>query len=148
MFNTFSCLSVEDASHADSSRVAEETSGRDVASAGPGTTAAAVDGDGPPKPVNKPMVWVDLEMTGTFYVALGMLRPECVTLFTRFMKPPQYRPGHRSMHYTFDCMPHHERGLEACDAGVHSTALYTELQTEHAHSSAANLFISYKRAAM
>lgn len=141
MFNTFSCLSVEDASHADSLRVAEETSGRDVASAGPGTTAAAVDGDGPPKPVNKPMVWIDLEMTGTFYVALGVLRPECVTLFTRFMKPAQYRPGHRSMHHTFDCMPHHERGLEACDAGVLPTASDAELQIHQARCRGATLVI-------
>ena len=76
------------------------------------------------------------------------LTVQMCTRFTRFMKLPQCRPGHRSVYHTVDCMPHYERGLEACDAGVHSTALYTELQTEHAHSSAANLFISYKRAAM
>ena len=79
MFNKFSSLSVEDNLHADSLSVPQAASIRDVASEEPGTTAAAVDGDGdgPPKPVNKPMVWVDLEMTGTFYVALAVLRPEC-----------------------------------------------------------------------
>jgi hypothetical protein len=81
MFNQFACLAVEDSLHADNLNDSEaaSTSLRDVACTDGALEAGAnadhrphVDGNGPPRPVNKPMVWIDLEMTGTlrYYVAI------------------------------------------------------------------------------
>jgi hypothetical protein len=72
MLNKFSCLSIEDLP-SDNVLDKESLSLRDVASRDVTTPPSAnsdhkraLEGDAPSRPVSKPMVWIDLEMTGTF----------------------------------------------------------------------------------
>lgn len=73
MFNKFSALSVEDNVSADNVTDCEQASLRAVPSCDSAVETGSrldykpsFDSDGPSKPLNKPMVWVDLEMTGAF----------------------------------------------------------------------------------
>lgn len=112
MFNQFSCLSVEDNLNAEELSVSEPASlvasTNGVEKTGinsdhteqPAERNPALDVDGPPKPVNKPMVWIDLEMTGMFQ-RCDLAMPGCVHAnmqlhgSTQFTELPHYRPGHR-----------------------------------------------------
>lgn len=85
MFNKFSSLAVEDNVSADNVTDCEQASLRAVASCdSAGETGSrldykpSLDSGGPSKPLNKPMVWVDLEMTGLDIDQCTILSIACV----------------------------------------------------------------------